>query len=1460
MESFKTQFDSEDLSQGLPPDLPEDLTKDLMPGLVQTPDVIRDRAIRFFDYLRAQHTLRDSPVRDIALYNDRRWWEADFPAHSACRVHPGADGVWLQVSKVPIPVPPNPPAKLDSVLDRHFGDPSVPPGFVDGFVERLGLDDEAASDFEIRLRAWLTDEWEPWSERARRANAARSLYQDLFDLYLRLQRQDAEFELVWGHGLLTWNVSGEIIRCPLIVTPCAIGFNGDTGELSVHADGAAVFETDCICGLVDRPERLADLHNEFRENAPDPWAEDLRRYYHQFFQALDLDGLIIDDDPQVPSQQPQIATRSLLFVRRRVPSYTRRFEQLRELIVDGHPVPPPIESLVAEAPDAHISPEWQGISTRLLMPLPSNAEQDAIAHRLATHDGITVQGPPGTGKTHTIANLVSHLLAHGKRVLVTSFKQQPLEILRDMVPEEIRPLCMSVLGSSAGVLTQLEASVQSIYENAVALDRANARVRIDHLEYELARHNEDVNSTRRRLEAVSSREAVTYLLGDRQVTSAELAAWLAENQALVGHIPDRLGEDDWCPLTRGEVARYFDLCRTLDPCDRREGARHLPDWGSLPDGATFRRKMEELTEIHKRLMRAQGRLATWESIDSTPVEDLRVISTELSAATDHLRTISVPWLQAIRDEAMLGEEWLSVWKVFVQAATDAASEIAQRRGRLAPYQIELPTDGLPSKEMFEQLEECRARIAQGRRIGRLASKEARELRDACRIDGEPPRTIEDYDLILDAIWLLRRRYGMLNRWNHDIERVGGTPISTEEPYPEAQISDGVGFVVNALAWETRTWPALRAKLGKLGVLVPERCGQEDMESLLLGIDAAFARHEYRWAIAELEELARSLREGGAYEESSPLWSDLAQALSAGDPDAWAVAFAEAARLDGMRMHIFEADELARRLAEKAPVWSARIASERGDTVTCGDPADIDDLWEWRRAETWLGRILEVEDPVQLRAALDDALEGVRRTTNDLVSASAWLHVSEEMTESRRRSLAVWVQALKKVRESEGAALSKWRAEAETAMAGAARAIPAWVMPIYKVVEVFDPATDPFDVVIVDESSQCDLFSVAALGLGKKAIIVGDDMQMSPQTIVLDEAYVHEDIAQLIPDLPNASLLEPHASLYDVAKRSYRGVIMLREHFRCLPEIITFSNELAYDGRILPLREHSVDRDHKPIVSRFVSEGYRITGTNRNPAEAAAIVDTIAELCCDPAYETATMGVVSLLGDDQAHAIEEALIARLGEAEMNRRKLRCGDPYQFQGDERDVMFLSMVVSRGDEGLTNRPFLEESDRQSVNVAASRARSQLWLFYSVTAEELHTGDVRGWLQRYCTEQLRAVPAPSNPQEQCQTELARALLHALSAQGYVVHPQYKVGRLTIDLVVEGQDGRLAVELDGPNFRGRDIWVDDRRRVEMLERIGWHFHHIRGSEYFRDPSTTLKRLLDRLARLGIKPCEDAVH
>lgn len=79
------------------------------------------------------------------------------------------------------------------------------------------------------------------------------------------------------------------------------------------------------------------------------------------------------------------------------------------------------------------------------------AQQKEIWERLGRQFGVLVQGPPGTGKSHTIANVISAVLASGGKVLVTSQTENALKVLRALIPKEIQSLCVSQLGNDTGI-------------------------------------------------------------------------------------------------------------------------------------------------------------------------------------------------------------------------------------------------------------------------------------------------------------------------------------------------------------------------------------------------------------------------------------------------------------------------------------------------------------------------------------------------------------------------------------------------------------------------------------------------------------------------------------------------------------------------------------------------------------------------------------------------------------------------------------------------------------------------------------------------------------------------------------------------------------------------------------------------------------------------------------------------
>jgi very-short-patch-repair endonuclease len=1428
-------------------------------------ETIRSRALRLLEYLEAVRGLREQPIRDVAEYQDRRWWAGDIPAHPSCVLTTTGEEPWLRVSKAQVPPPPPAPEDVAIHLRSGITDPEREPAFAADFDDAYADAPEEAARLRELLRGYVEGPWRAWAPHARTAVRARKLYEDLYDLRLRLQRESALIELVWGHGILSWAIGDTRIVHPLVTTQVQLSFDPDTGAISIEPEALIPhLEIDLLQGLgLKGFDLLVDIRDRSRTDPISPFDEGSRNLYEQLLAPLGLDGRIAEGTTAAPvTSAPTITATWVLLVRRRSTMFRRFFASMRDVLLSQEAgAAAPLAAVVADEQsrlDLDGGPgedgSWRRAADRLLMPLPTNPEQEVVARRLAEHRGVTVQGPPGTGKTHTIANLISHLVGHGKRVLVTSQKEQALYVLRDKIPESIRDLSVAVLGSSAASLAQLDQSVQAIYEHAVGLDKAPARARIAALDSHLGELHRDIGALRTRINASIARERDTYAVGTATHSPSTLGQWLTTNAADLGYIPDEIEPSVPCPLAGTEIADLYRLAGVLDPADCAQARLYLPATEHLASPSELASTLAELRDIRDRLATTEGVVEDRIALERLSPDDLAVLIDAAERAARQLTELEQPWLAAVRSD-LRSAVFAATWRDQMKAWQEGIEELAAWQGRLLGHSVVLPDGGLPSTEFIEQLAQLRDRLAAGKGVSKTFQKDLHRVREACAVDEEPPRRAEDVELCIIEARSRRRRYELIRGWNDAVSRISGPQIDQGASHPEYLLHQYMGGIGAAFAWEDRARYALRDRLRASGVRVPEQVTSATLTALAGTLKTAALHITEKDLTARLDMIRRHLTDGASRPQASGLWRALLDALDASAWDQWGRIIEEARRIRALSGDIARLDELTRRLAAAAPVWTSRIVGSRSDEATAGPAATALRAWEWRQADTWLSAITGADDPATLQRQLEGKLHAAATATADLASESAWLTLAERLTDAERRALTAWAQALRKVGKGTGKYASHWRGVAQQQMIQAQEAVPVWIMPTYRVVESFDPATVMFDVVIVDESSQCDLFGLAALGIARKAVVVGDDKQISPQAVGTDESAVHELIRQHIPDLPQAELLDIKTSLYDLSKMRFPGVIMLREHFRCLPEIIEFSNQLAYGGSILPLREQPADTTWQSVIDVHIRDGYRQPGTDTNPPEAHFIVGKIAELCADPRYDGKTFGVISLLGDAQAQLIEGKLIDRLGEQEMERRRIRCGNAYHFQGDERHVMFLSLVVAAG-EGRRIGALTKEADRQRINVAASRARDQMWCIRSISPDELHPDDVRARFIRYCQNPARVDDATSQVEDRFDSDFERDVYRHIVARGYRVKVQHRVGRFRIDLVVEGRRGRLAVELDGDAYHGPDRWEADRNRQAILERLGWTFHRIRGSAYYRDPDAALTGLWDRLEALGIRPAD----
>lgn len=470
----------------------------------------------------------------------------------------------------------------------------------------------------------------------------------------------------------------------------------------------------------------------------------------------------------------------------------------------------------------------------------------------------------------------------------------------------------------------------------------------------------------------------------------------------------------------------------------------------------------------------------------------------------------------------------------------------------------------------------------------------------------------------------------------------------------------------------------------------------------------------------------------------------------------------------------------------------------------------------------------------------------------LVAKSAWLQTKAQASAKVLSALESYRVAVRKIGQGTGPNATRYRRDAQKAMLDAQGAIPCWVMSHAKVSESMPAQLGVFDLVIVDEASQSDLWALPAILRGKKILVVGDDKQVSPSGGFISAAKIVSLRERFLADQPYGQDLTPEKSLYDIASTVFAAErVMLAEHFRCVQPIIAYSNKTFYKNQIRPLRvPKASERIDPPLVDVFIEQGVRGT-RDVNKLEAEFIADEIEAILRDPRLRNRTLGVVSLLGPDQAKYIYNLVVSRVDVAELERRKFACGDAYVFQGSERDIMFLSMVADHSKHHALSGQVFE----QRFNVAASRARDRMYLVRSVKLAELSMTDVRRTLVEHFSAPLQGAEGEKTLIDLCESGFERDVYAALVDLGYRVTPQVKAGAYRIDMVVEGADDtRLAIECDGDEFHGPDRWPADMQRQRILERAGWVFWRCFASTWSLRKDDVLAELRARLHAMGIEP------
>lgn len=1338
------------------------------------------------------------------------------------------------------------------------------------------------------FRCW-EDKRKNWVAERVRLNKIDSVFKSFYTLHNAFQGQSDERELLYAFGLFI-DVTDKNICHPLFTKRVRISYE------SIEDNIISLFDTDedvrfestffkniSNAKLLHLGEIHTDLENtEIHLNQEEGTVEFLKRVIHY----LTPNGEFLAQGENT-TQRFIVTYSPMIILRNKNSGIIEYLDKSMDAIQNGLEIPPHlIDLLHPKNKISEIHEEVETLEKRLaaasgeapeiFMTKPANKAQLRIAQDIEQHNAVEVQGPPGTGKTHTIANLIGHFLAQGKTVLVTSEKIKALSVLRDKLDEEIRPLCVPVFDGNQSEMNDIISSISAKVNVVNIQDLSNK------IAEEKNRRNEiikNLDEERKNIFNIRNKENQNIVYGGQSYSVIEIAKLIAENQEPMRIIPGPVKQKEGLPLTQEEFQKLYDSNGELSYKEECELSLPLPDCSKLMVPKQFQYLLNDIDQYEQKK----------QSIASIDIKDIQENFSEnqllynnkvlfinpnedtIQKALDMAESYHpmVSWQFSVVEDSIVGGGYQERWQSLIHGIKDFCQADQDYEGSRHGKQV-IVNGTFELDELVEKLPEIKEKLANGgfHFWDKLVNSTLSKMAEQIMVDGHALRNVEEAELAIKKARRDLAYHAVKNMWAErfddfpdvpELEKLTGNIV--------IQLKDYENKINKALLWN-HTWYAQYVELlKKSGFNLKLLKSELEYSKNISGYEHYLTTNVFDYVkIANLFLAERKIRQEIDYAKTifddkrlanSDLCHGIFNALTCRNGEAYEEAYHAYCVVWGKRDIYEMREQLLSKLEEYAFDWAKAIRLRIDNNGKATMPDDLDKLWMLKQFEYLLDELFAM--PLEKREKrVDDYCTQLRDCTTRLANQLAWYHLKCRLDGKQeiQSAVATYASLIKRAGKRTGKRAPRLLKQAKEQMKIGQKAVPAWIIPVHRALETFDPVDTVFDVAIIDEASQSSLEALVITLMAHKIIVVGDDKQVSPMMVGVNFDERDEILKKYLgPYLKNSLMFDGNISFYEIVATAFKPV-MLEEHFRCVPEIIGYSNEKMYNNRILPLRDSHSSELIPPVINYRV-DGKRNSKEKINDKEAECIVSLMLACWEQTEYADKTFGIISLLGDEQAfHIMNFAYNHDINMQEWNQRQVVVGNAASFQGDERDVMFLSMV---DDDESANRSRTKLDLRRRYNVAASRAKDQLWVVNSLDYTKLKHGgnledeDVRYGLLEYAAHyrehRARFLEAEAKAESPFEADVAKYLL----AKGYHIQQQYEAGPYRIDIVVSYENKQIAIECDGERFHSGAAKIEeDMERQCILQRIGWKFIRIRGGMYYRDKDGTMEDVIKKLTTYGI--------
>ncbi len=396
------------------------------------------------------------------------------------------------------------------------------------------------------------------------------------------------------------------------------------------------------------------------------------------------------------------------------------------------------------------------------------------------------------------------------------------------------------------------------------------------------------------------------------------------------------------------------------------------------------------------------------------------------------------------------------------------------------------------------------------------------------------------------------------------------------------------------------------------------------------------------------------------------------------------------------------------------------------------------------------------------------------------------------------------------------------------------AFPCWCTTTYAISNSLPLKPALFDVVIIDEASQCDIASCfPILYRAKKAVIVGDDKQL-PHLSFLEKAKEQSFLNQYgIDDKYQLMWRFRCNSMFDLANYYSASPVLLDEHFRSPRPIIEFSSKEFYGGRIKVMKQ--TPEHDCPVELIVVPEGRVDVDVTRNTIEAEAVIKKMQDIMAESDPDNPpSIGVLSPFRG-QVDLIKKDVMQMFSLETIQKYSIEIGTAHTFQGDEKDIMLMSWAIADNSrsQSLT---FLQKPNL--FNVAITRARKKSINFLSKAPNTVPEGLLRDYIE-YIQNSKKAFE--TGVKLQFKNDFEKEVFSELTS----VYPNDKIqagleiGGVSADIVIKN----VVIEIDGIQNKTPEHYLNMKKQA-ILERCGFNVVRVTKREWEMSKKASMDRII----------------